>query len=61
MTMPSATSSDPRGKVQCCVVLDTYSCRAAEWSIDSSPTAALAINAPGIAIETRQGNTTQTS
>lgn len=48
------------GKVYCCVVLDTYSRRVVGWSIDSSPTAALATNALGMAIDTRLGNTKQT-
>lgn len=43
------------GKVYCCVVLDTFSRRVVGWSIDSSPTAALATNALGMAIETRLG------
>jgi transposase InsO family protein len=47
------------GKVYCCVVLDTYSRRVVGWSIDSSPTAALATNALGMAIDTRLGNTKQ--
>lgn len=41
------------GKVYCCVVLDTYSRRVVGWSIASSPTAALATNALGMAIDTR--------
>jgi putative transposase len=41
------------GKVYCCVVLDTYSRRVVGWSIDSSPTAALATNALGMAIGNR--------
>ncbi len=41
------------GKVYCCVVLDTYSRRVVGWAIDSSPTAALATNALGMAIDTR--------
>lgn len=43
------------GKVYCCVVLDTFSRRVVGWSIDSSPTAALATNVLGMAIETRLG------
>ncbi|WP_150462762.1 IS3 family transposase [Nesterenkonia ebinurensis] len=42
-------------KVFCCVVLDTFSRRVVGWSIDSSPTAALATNALGMAIDTRLG------
>lgn len=41
------------GKVYCCVVLDTYSRRVVGWSIDSSPSAALATNALGMAIDSR--------
>lgn len=45
------------GKVYCCVVLDVYSRRVVGWSIDSSPTAALATNALGMAIDSRlEGN-----
>lgn len=43
------------GKVFCCVVLDTFSRRVEGWSIDSPPTAALATNALGMAIDTRLG------
>nr|WP_235181136.1 IS3 family transposase [Nesterenkonia sp. AN1] len=43
------------GKLFCCVVLDTFSRRVVGWSIDSSPTAALATNALGMAIDTRLG------
>ena len=43
------------GKIYCCVVLDTYSRRVVGWSIDSSPTAALATNALGMAIDNRLG------
>lgn len=43
------------GKVYCCVVLDVYSRRVVGWSIDSSPTAALATNALGMAIDSRLG------
>ena len=43
------------GKVYCCVVLDTFSRRVVGCSIDSTPTAALATNALGMAIETRLG------
>lgn len=41
------------GKVYCAVVLDTYSRRVVGWSIDSTPTAALATNALGMAIANR--------
>nr|WP_243730618.1 IS3 family transposase [Nesterenkonia salmonea] len=44
------------GKLFCCVVLDTFSRRVVGWSIDSSPTAALATNALGMAIDTRLGS-----
>ena len=47
------------GKVYCCVVLDTYSRRVVGWSIDSSPTAALATNALGMAIDSRLGRSKQ--
>ena len=33
------------GKLYCCVVLDTFSRREVGWSIDATPTAALATNA----------------
>jgi len=42
------------GKVYCAVVLDAFSRRVVGWSIDSSPTAALATNALSMAIENRQ-------
>jgi transposase InsO family protein len=42
------------GKVYCCVVLDTFSRRVVGWSIDSTPTAALATNALAMAIENRR-------
>jgi putative transposase len=42
------------GKVYCAVVLDTFSRRVVGWSIDTSPTAALATNALGMAIENRR-------
>lgn len=42
------------GKVYCAVVLDVFSRRVVGWSIDASPTAALATNALGMAIEGRQ-------
>jgi putative transposase len=42
------------GKVYCAVVLDAWSRRVVGWSIDSSPSAALATNALGMAIEQRQ-------
>ena len=41
------------GKVYCAVVLDTFSRRVVGWSIDSSPTSALATNALSMAIENR--------
>lgn len=41
------------GKIYCAVVLDTYSRRVVGWSIDSTPTAALATNALGMAIANR--------
>lgn len=55
-----ALRSDPytehrtrEGKVYCAVVLDTFSRRVVGWSIDSSPTSALATNALSMAIENR--------
>ena len=42
------------GKVYCAVVLDVFSRRVVGWSIDSSPTAALATNALGMSIDQRQ-------
>jgi transposase InsO family protein len=42
------------GKVYCAVVLDAWSRRVVGWSIDSSPSAALATNALGMAIEQRR-------
>ncbi len=42
------------GKVYCAVVLDAFSRRVVGWSIDSSPTAALATNALGMALENRR-------
>jgi transposase InsO family protein len=41
------------GKVYCAVVLDTFSRRVVGWSIDSSPTSALATNALSMAIQNR--------
>ena len=43
------------GKVYCAVVLDAFSRRVVGWSIDSSQTANLVVNALGMAIENRQG------
>lgn len=48
------------GKIYCAVVLDAYSRRVVGWSIDSSPRAALATNALGMALSNRtplNGNT----
>jgi transposase InsO family protein len=42
------------GKVYCAVVLDVCSRRVVGWSIQSSPTAALATNALGMAIDSRR-------
>jgi putative transposase len=42
------------GKVYCAVVLDAFSRRVVGWSIDTSPTAALATNALGMAIAGRR-------
>ena len=42
------------GKVYCAVVLDAFSGRVVGWSIDSSQTANLVVNALGMAIENRQ-------
>jgi putative transposase len=41
------------GKPSCAVVLDSFSRRVVGWSIDATPTAALATNALGMAIQTR--------
>jgi transposase InsO family protein len=41
------------GKLYCAVVLDTFSRKVVGWSIDSSPNAALATNALGMALENR--------
>ncbi len=42
------------GKVYCAVVLDAFSRRVVGWSIDASPTAALATNALDMAIDNRR-------
>jgi len=42
------------GKLYCSVVLDVFSRRVVGWSIDSSQTANLVVNALGMAIENRQ-------
>jgi transposase InsO family protein len=42
------------GKVYCAVVLDVFARRVVGWSIDAAPTAALATNALGMAIEQRR-------
>ena len=42
------------GKVYCAVVLDAFSRRVVGWSIDSSQTSSLVVNALGMAIENRQ-------
>jgi putative transposase len=42
------------GKVYCAVVLDTFSRRVVGWSTDTSQTAALVTNAPGMAIANRE-------
>ncbi len=42
------------GKVYCAVVLDAWSRRVVEWSIDASPSAALVTNALGMAIDQRR-------
>jgi putative transposase len=41
------------GKVYCAVVLDAFSRRVVGWSIDSSQTANLVVNALGMAVENR--------
>lgn len=41
------------GKVYCCVVLDTFSRKVVGWSIDSTQTAALVLNALGMATQRR--------
>ena len=42
------------GKVYCAVVLDAFSRRVVGWSIDSTQTAGLVVNALGMAIENRE-------
>ncbi|MFN6119810.1 MAG: transposase [Actinomycetes bacterium] len=42
------------GKMYCAVVLDSFSRRVVGWSIDSSQTASLVVNALWMAIENRQ-------
>jgi transposase InsO family protein len=42
------------GKVYCAVVLDAFSRRVVGWSIDTSQTAGLVVNALGMAIENRK-------
>ncbi len=42
------------GKVYCAVVLDAFSRRVVGWSIDTSPSASLATNALGMAIQSRR-------
>ena len=44
----------PEGKVYCAVVLDACSRRVVGWSIDTAPTAALVMNALGMAIDARR-------
>jgi len=44
------------GKLYCAVVLDAFSRRVVGWSIDSSQTANLVVNALGMAIENRQAD-----
>lgn len=44
------------GKVYCAVVLDAFSRRVVGWSIDSSQTSNLVVNALGMAIENRQAD-----
>jgi transposase InsO family protein len=41
------------GKAFCCAVLDAFSRKVVGWSIDSTQTAALVTNAPGMAIRGR--------
>jgi transposase InsO family protein len=48
------------GKVYCAVVLDTFSRKVVGWSIDTSPTAALATNALGMAVDNRRPKVGQT-
>lgn len=42
------------GKLYCCVVLDTFSRRVVGWSIDSTQTTALVLNALGTATQRRE-------
>jgi len=46
--------STREGKVYCAVVLDAFSRRVVGWSIDTSPSASLATNALGMAIQSRR-------
>src|SRR6266540_2897207 len=48
------------GKVYCAVVLDAFSRRVVGWSIDTSPSATLATNALGMAIEQRDAQRGET-
>jgi len=41
------------GKIYCCVVLDTFSRKVVGWSIDSTQTASLVLNALGMATQRR--------
>jgi putative transposase len=43
------------GKVYCCAVLDTFSRKIVGWSIDSTQTASLVLNALGMATQRRPG------
>ncbi len=42
------------GKVYCCVVIDVFSCRVADWATGTAQRADLATNALGMAIDSRQ-------
>jgi transposase InsO family protein len=44
------------GKIYCCVVLDAFSRFVVSWSIDSTQTTTLVLNALGMAIRPRNGN-----
>jgi transposase InsO family protein len=44
------------GKIDCCVVLDAFSRLVVGWSIDSTQTTTLVLNALGMAIRRRTGH-----
>lgn len=48
-----------KGKLQCCVVIETGPRRIAGWAIDSSPRTELATNVLGLAIDSRSDSSGQ--